>query len=166
MAIWDQNNSVPVVPGNSQQTIEHIVRAGRNRKIDVIPGNHVSNLVRGSLVQIQIDLRILLPELTDDTWKHIARLGIGRCNGQRAFPFPVEICSKAPDLFDLVHDFARSHDNLLPGAGHPIEALTFAAEELQTQFFLQQFQLFADTGLRGVQAIGCGRYIQAIIDYR
>ena len=78
----------------------------------------------------------------------------------------IKIGSQASYLFDLVHDITRPHHNLLAGACYAIETFALAAEELQSEFFLEHFELLADTRLRCIQTIGSCRNVQAIIDYR
>jgi hypothetical protein len=71
----------------------------------------------------------------------------------------IEINSQASDVFNFLHHFARSQDNLFAGPRYTIEAFSFPAEELQPELFLEQFELFTDTWLRGIQAIGGRRNV-------
>jgi hypothetical protein len=78
----------------------------------------------------------------------------------------MKIGGQAPDLVDLMHDCARPGDNPLTSARYAIEAFAFAAEKLESEFFLEQLELLADAGLRCIQTIGGSRNIQAVINYR
>lgn len=164
--IRNKNNAIPVVSGNLQKVIEQIVRTGRDRKIDIVPGHHVCDLIRGSLVQIQADLRVLMSKFAHYAWKNISRLCVRCGNRQCAFFFLVKVRSKASDLFDFFHDSARSDDNLLAGACYATKTFPLAAEQLQAELFLKQLELLADPGLRCIQSISGRRNVEAIIDYR
>jgi hypothetical protein len=78
----------------------------------------------------------------------------------------MKIGGQAPDLVDLMHDCARPCDNPFASARYTIETFAFAAEKLESEFFLEQLELLADTRLRRIKAIGGSRNVQAIIDYR
>ena len=77
----------------------------------------------------------------------------------------MEIGGQAPDLVDLMHDGARPRDNSLASARYTIETFAFAAEKLESEFFLEQLELLADTRLRRIQTIGGSRNIQAVVNY-
>ena len=63
---------------------EHLLRARRNRAVDAIVSNHLRNLLRRALVQIEPDIRVPAAEFTDDAGQNIPRLGMCRTYGQAA----------------------------------------------------------------------------------
>ena len=66
-------------------------------------------------------------------------------------------------LFDLAQNLTGGLQDGLAGRGHMGQVFAAAGENLHAQFILQQADLLADAGLRGVQALGGRRHIEIVV---
>jgi hypothetical protein len=70
---------------------------------------------------------------------------------------------KAADALHFMHDQPSVCDNLLSRRGGRDQASAIPYEQLHPELFLEQSQLLADAGLRGIQVIRRIRNVQAVI---
>src|SRR5690606_515459 len=68
--------------------------------------------------------------------------------------------------FHFPHDRARPLDDEIAGRRDPVEALALTGEQLNPELLFQELELLADARLRGVEAIGGGRDVEAVVDDR
>ncbi len=61
----NENLAVPAIARDQQQVREQVLRTGRYREIDFVRRNHIRDLLRRSLVQVQTDARVARSEFTN-----------------------------------------------------------------------------------------------------
>ncbi len=137
-----------------------------NREVDLVRSYPVCDLFRSSLVETQIDLWVTVAKFSNDFWKDIASLRMRSRDRQCPVFFVVIIGRETANIFGFLHDQSGATDDLLAGRSNAVQALPFAHKQLQPEFFLEQFQLLADTGLRREQLLSSCRYIQTVVDDR
>ncbi len=154
---------MPAIAGHQREAGEQLLRAGRDREVHAIGRREVGDLLGGALVQVQLDLGVLLAEALDDRRQHVTRLRVRRRDGHRAAFLVLEIGREAPDVLCLLEDADRALDDLLAGLRDAREIAAFALEDLEAELVLEQLDLLADTGLRGVQRPRGGRDVEAVL---
>src|SRR4051794_16930001 len=82
MAVGNDDRPVPVVARQQRQVTEQVMGSGSNRAINSILRNHLRNLLRRSLMQIQPHIRVPTPELTDHIRQNVARLRVSGADGK------------------------------------------------------------------------------------
>ena len=145
--------TVPLVARHHDQVTEQLQRFGGDGEIDGAIGCHLGDLHGRALVHVQGDFRVLLDEVADHRRQGIARLRVGGGDGQRALLLVGEFLGDLLDALDLAQDLAGGIDDALAGRGDAGQVLAAAGEDFDAQFVLEQADLFADTGLGGVQAL-------------
>ena len=158
-----ENLPVPAVARDQQQVGKQVPRPGSDSKIDLVCGDHVRDLLRGTLVQVKADARVAFAEFPDHVRQDITCLRVRRCDRQRAFFLVKVVGGQAPDVLHFLHDESRSLYYLLAGGGNAAEALALARKQLQTQFFLKELQLFAHAGLGRVEAFRGRRDVEPVV---
>ena len=114
-------------------------------------------------MQVQAHLRIFLAKLADHLRQHVARLGVRGRDGQRAAVGLAQLGRGAADVLHLAQDACGARDDLLARGRGAGERAALAFEQLKAELLLQQLELPADAGLRGVQLPGGGRDVEAIL---
>ena len=163
MRIGHQDDPVPTEAGQQHESRKELAGTGGNGEVHAVGSYQFGQLFGGALVQLEVDFWVAFAEFPNDVRQHVARLGVGRRNGQGAFLFARQVAGEAPDILRLPHDAPGAGNHVPPRRGDGGQALPLAREELHAQFLLQQFQLFADPGLARVQALGSGRDIEATV---
>ena len=166
VVLRNEDLPVPAVARHEQQVGEQVPRPGRDSEIDFVRSHHVRYLLGGTLVQVKADARVALAEFLDDVGQDITRLRVRRRDGQRPFFLVKVIGGQAPDILHFLHDEPRPLYHLLTGSGNVAEALALARKQLQTQFLLEELQLFADAGLGRVQAFRGRSDVQTVVGDR
>ena len=136
-------------------------RLGSDGEIGIAGGGPACDLWWRALIDMQRDPRVLAPECADDRGQGIARLGMGGGHAQRTAVGVRELAGGARDVFDFGQNPAGRLQNARPRGGDPIQMLAVAFEHEHAEFVLEQPDLFAHTGLRGMQRLGGGGDIQA-----
>ncbi len=154
---------MPVVDRQQREMREQLLRAGRDREIDLVRAHELDDLLRRSLVQLEIDARIALAERADDLGQHIARLGVSRGDRQRAVELGGEVAREARDVADLAEDLARACDHLAARGRDGGEALALAREQLHAELRLELLELLADAGLARIEPLGGGRDVEPAV---
>ena len=154
VVLRNEDLPVPAVARHEQQVGEQV------------RSHHVRYLLGGTLVQVQADARVALAEFLDDVGQDITRLRVRRRDGQRPFFLVKVIGGQAADILHFLHDEPRPLYHLLTGSGNVAEALALARKQLQTQFLLEELQLFADAGLGRVQAFRGRSDVQPVVGDR
>ncbi len=116
-------------------------------------------------MQVQAHVRVFIAELLDDFGQYIARLGMGGADGEAAPALVPQFGGEIPDGLGLLEDLQRPLDDLLARRGDPGEVASFAGEDLKAQLILQQLDLLADSGLRGMQLLGGRRYVKSTLGH-
>ena len=163
MALRHEHDSMPVVDRHQRQVREQILRAGRDREVDLVGADELGDLLGGALVQLEIDARIALAERADDLGQHVAGLRVRRRDRQRAVELGREIARETRDVADLAQNLARPGDDLAAGRRDRGQALALAREELHAELGLELLQLLADAGLAREQPFGGRRDVQAAV---
>ena len=86
-----------------------------------------------------------------------------RRDRQRAAIGFAQLGRSAADVLHLPQDARGPGNDLLAGRRCARQRAAFAFEQMKAEFFLEQFQLPADAGLRGVQLPGGGSDIETIL---
>ncbi len=142
---------------------KQLFRARGDRKIDAVAGNHLRDLLRGALMQMQAHFRVFDSKGANHLRQHVAGLRVRGGDGQRTAVRLAQLRGSAADVLHLAQDAAGARDDLLAGGGGAGERTAFALEELESELLLEKLQLPADAGLRGVQLPGSGGDIEAVL---
>src|SRR5690606_6875453 len=164
MLLRHERDAMPVVDRQQRELREQILRARRDREIDLVRADELGDLLRRALVQLQVDARIALAERAHDLGQHVARLRVRRRDRQRAVELGREIAREALNVADLAQDLARAGDDLAAGRRDRGQALALAREQLDAELGLELLQLLADARLAGIQALGGRRDVEAAVD--
>src|SRR5690606_16502790 len=113
-----------------------------------------------ALVQVQLDLRIALPELADNRWQHVAGLRVRGADGERAAAVAALLVRQTLDALDLLEDLERPLDDLLPRRRDARQGSALAQEDGKAELVLELLELLADPRLRGVQPLRGGGDVQ------
>ena len=65
MLFRHENDAIPVIAGQQDQPGIQVLRARRDREVHLIIFDQFGDLLRGALVQLEIDLRITLREIRE-----------------------------------------------------------------------------------------------------
>jgi hypothetical protein len=141
--------------------LEQRLRAGGDREIDAVERRHLGDLLGGALVQVQPHLGVLLAERLDHPGQHVAGLGVGGGDRERAARFVLEVVREALDVLHLAQDAHGAIDHLLPGRRDAREVAAIAHEDLEAELVLEQLDLLRHPRLRGVQLLGRRRDVEA-----
>ena len=158
-----QNDPVPVIDRQQREVGEHALGAACDGEIHLLVGYQFGNLLGGPLVQLQVHARIAASKCLDDLRQNVPRLCVSGGDGKRAFLLRGEIAGETGDVVHLAQDLAGPFDDLMPGRRDRSEALALAREQLHAELGLQLFQLLADPGLAGIQALRSGRDVQSTV---
>ena len=112
---------------------------------------------------MQGDVRVLFDKGADHRRQGITCLGVGGGNRQGAFLLVGELLGDLLNAFDFAQNLASGVDDALAGRGDAGQVLAAAGENFHAQFVFQQADLFADAGLRGVEALRGGRYVEVVM---
>jgi hypothetical protein len=93
--------AVPAVHRQQYQPGEQAFGARGYRQLHPIGGHHLADLFRGALMQMQLDLRITLAKRVHHRRQHVARLGVGGRDGQRASIILVQVGGDGLQTVDL-----------------------------------------------------------------
>ena len=130
---------------------ELLLRTGRDREIDAVARDHFRNLLRRALVQMQAHLRILEPKRANHLRQHVSRLSMRGRDRQRAAVGLAQLRRGAANILHFTQDAGGARDDFLARVGGARQRAALALEQLEAEFLLQQLELAADSGLRGVQ---------------
>ena len=114
-------------------------------------------------MQMQAHLRVLQPKRANHLRQHVTRLRVRGGDGQRAAVRLAQLRGSAADVVHLAQDAAGARDDLLAGGGGAGQRATLALEELESELLLEQLELPADAGLRGVQLPCRGRDVEPVL---
>ena len=81
---------------------------------------------------------------------------------QRAAVGFAQLGRRAPNILHFAQDAAGARNDFLARGGRARQRAALALEQLESELFLQQFQLAADAGLRGMQLPRGGGDVQSI----
>src|SRR5690606_27223967 len=84
MAVGHDDAPMPAIARQQDEVRKQLLRARVDREIDAIARGEVGDLLRGSLMQVELDLRVALAELANDRGELVARQGVLRADLQRA----------------------------------------------------------------------------------
>ena len=101
----------------------------------------------------------------DHLRQDIARLGVRGADGQTAATLVAQLGGEILDGLRLLQDLQRTLDDLLPRRGDAGEIAALAGEDLEAQLILEQLDLLAHPGLRGMQLLGGSRYVKSALGY-
>ena len=163
VALGHDDAAVPAIAGHHHQVVEAFQTLGGDGEVDGAVGGHLGDLGRRALVHVQGHVRILLDEFADHVRQRIARLGVGGGDGQGALALVGELLGDLLDAFALAQDLAGGLDDTFAGRGHPGQVLAAAGEDLDPQLVFEQADLLADAGLRGIETLGRGGYVQVVV---
>ena len=163
MPFGHDHGPMPAIHGQAHQMRKQLLGARGDRKIDPVACDHLRDLLRGALMQMQPHLRILRAKCADHLRQHVAGLGVGGGDGQRAAVRLAQLRGGAADVLHLAQNAARARNDLVAGGGGAGERAALALEQLESELLFEQLQLPADTRLRGVQLPGGGRDVEAIL---
>src|SRR5688572_4863753 len=90
--------AMPAIAGKQHKLVEQIARTRGNGQVDPPGLRHLRDLLRSTLMEMELDVRIARPELTDDWRQHVARLGMRSADGQRPAPLVLELRRDALDV--------------------------------------------------------------------
>ena len=151
MPVRNDDAAMPAKAGQAHQPGEYRTCAGGDGEVDAVRGGEVGDLFGISLVQVQPHLGELVAESLEYRRQHVARLRMRGGDGQGAFVFLAQLGGQGLDAACLPHDLRGALDDLRAGVGGPHQRPALALEQLETEFVLELFELFADAGLGGVQ---------------
>jgi hypothetical protein len=163
MSFGHDDGAMPAVHRQPHQMRKQLLGPRRNREVDPVAGDHLGNLLRGALVQMQPHLGILRAKFANHRRQHVTRLGVRGRDGQRAPIGFAQLRGGAADILHLAQDAAGTRNDLLSrrrGAG---ERPALALEQLESELLLQQLELPAHPRLRGVQLPRGGRDVEAVL---
>jgi hypothetical protein len=143
----------PAVHRDPDQLLEQRIRAGRHHEVDALVRHHVGDLLGGALMEVDSHAGESLTEAPQDRRQHIAGLGMGGGDRERALFVAAHLGGETADVRDLAQDHPGAGDDLVAGRRGAHQRARPAGEELQAELLLQQAQLLADAGLRGVQRL-------------
>ena len=98
-----EHDDLPVPAVNRQQyePWEQAVGAGGNGELHAIGRDHLANLLRGALMQMQLDLRVALTKRMHHRGQYVARLGVRGCDRERAAIVLIEVGGDRLEAVDL-----------------------------------------------------------------
>ncbi len=162
MTARHDHGTVPAIHRQAHQVREQFLRAGGYREVDPIARHHFRDLLGGALMQMQADFRIFAPELANDLRQHIACLRM-RGGDRQGAAVALRNSAEVRRMFCISRNMllAREMISLTRGGGAR-ERSSFALEQLEPEFLLEQLELAADAGLRSMQLPGGGSDVQAV----
>ncbi|MDR6354763.1 hypothetical protein Q3H58_001434 [Pseudomonas psychrotolerans] len=163
MPLGHDDATVPAIAGHHHQVVEALQAFGGDGEVNGAIGGHLGDLGRRALVHVQRHVRVLLDEFADHVRQGVTRLGVGGRDGQGALAFVGELLGDLLDAFAFAQDLAGGLDDPLTGRRHPGQVLAAASEHLDAQFVLEQADLLADAGLRGIETLGGGGNVQIVV---
>ena len=163
MTLRHDDDPLPSVQRQPHQLRKELVRARRNHELQEVSRHHVRDLLGGTLMQMQAYFRVLCAKSANAFGQNIARLSVRRRDGQRAAVHlgPLRRC--ASNALQLTQDRRRPRDDVFPGFGRTHQRTALALEDLKPKLLLEQCNLAAHPGLRGVQAAGGRRHVQTVL---
>src|SRR5690606_35873814 len=164
MLLRHERDAMPVVDRQQRQLREEVLRARRDREVDLVRADELGDLLGRALVQLEVDTRIALAERAHDLGQDVARLRMRRRDRKRAVELGRQVAREALDVADLAQNLARPGDDLAARRGDRREALALAREQLYAELRLELFQLFADAGLARVKPLGGRRDVEPAVD--
>ena len=145
---------------------EKLLRSGGNGEVDAVARDHFRDLLRGALMQVQAHLRILEAKRANHLGQHVARLGMRGRDGQRPAVGLAQLRRRTADVLHFAQDAAGARNDFLARGRGAGQRAPFALEQLKTELLLQQLELPADAGLRGMQLPRGGRDVESVFVYR
>ena len=147
MVVRQHQCVLPNVAGQGNQFIKVSQRLGGDADFGDFVNQHPRHLRRGRLVQAHIDFGKLLAQPRHEFGQHVAGLGVGGGDGQRAAVLLAELFSDPPQVAHLAQDHVNAFEYVLAGLGHPLESLSVPRKDLDTQFTFQLQYGFGHAGL-------------------
>src|SRR5690606_1802475 len=143
-----------------------LLRARVDREIDAIARGEVGDLLRGSLMQVELDLRVALAELANDRGEHVARLGVCRADRQRAAAIAALLFGQPLDALNLPEDAQRALDDALTCRSDSSQRAALAQKDRKAELVFELFELFAHARLGRMEALGRRGDVQVVLDDR
>ena len=137
--------------------------AGSNGEIHLALGEQGVDLLRRALMQLDAHLGEALPEAGNHSGEHVAGLGMGGGDGQGSVLAAAKIRGHSADVLDLAQHPMGAFQHQLARIRHRGQAAPRTPEERHAQLVLQQLDLFADSRLGSVEALGRGRDVQVVL---
>ena len=154
MVLEDDDLAVPAIHRQQHQARKQPFRAGGDRKLHPIGGHHLADLLRGALVQVQLDLRVALAKRMHHRRQHVARLGVRGRDRQRAAIVLVQVGGDRLEAVDLGQRAIGVLEHLGPLRGHARERPPLAHEQVEAELALERLERAADRRLRGAERRG------------
>ena len=145
---------LPFVAGQGHQIGVVGQRFGGHADLGDFVDHHARDFGGRGLVQADGDLGIELAQACHGGRQHIAGLGVGGGDAQRAAVLGAVLLADALEVAHLAHDQLYALEDFLSRLGDALEALAVAREDIDAQLFLKLDDGFGDSGLGGVQGLG------------
>src|ERR1700730_18576073 len=138
---------VPAKARENRQVGEPLLRSRGDCAVDLVVRNHLRNLLRGALVEVQPDIRISTSELTDDVGQDVARLRVCGAYGKASPALLAQLCREVANALCLLEDSQGTIDDLLSRRRDARQIASLAHEYLEPELVLEQLDLLAHAGL-------------------
>src|SRR5690606_18225788 len=164
MLLRHERDAVPVVYWQQRELRKKILRARRDREVDLVRADELRDLLGRALVQLEVDARIALAKRSHDLRQDITRLRVRRRDRERAVELGRQVAREALNVADLAQDLARPGDDLAARRRDRGQALALACKQLNAELGLELLQLLADAGLARVEPLGGRRDVEPAVD--
>src|ERR1700722_1667288 len=126
MVLRNDDSPMPVIARHQRQIAEQVLRPRGNGAINPVVRNHLRNLLRCPLLQIEPHIRIAPPELADDVRQYIARLRVGRTYGEASPALVAQLSGQISNALRLLEDPQGPVDHLLSRRRYPRQVAPLA----------------------------------------
>jgi hypothetical protein len=154
----------PAITRQRHQILVTRQRFGGDADVGLPIEQHLRDLARRALVELQHHVRVRRAEIANGGWQGVARLRMRRGDGERAAVLRGEVGAGALEVVRLDQQSLDDRQHHLAGWREPGEPLAGAHEDLDAEFLLQFADLPAHAGLRGVQDEGDFGEVEALAD--
>ena len=144
----------PAVAGQGQQLVELRQCFGGDAHVGLAGQQHLGDLARRALVQVQLDVGKLQPEFLHGRGQRITRLRMGGGNRQRAVLLRRKLLGCLAQVAAVLQDTFDDGQHVVAGFGHTRQPFARTHKQRNPQLILQLADLPAHPWLRGVQHMG------------
>src|ERR1700731_2137993 len=135
------DGAVPTVAREEGQIAEQLLGPCGYGAVDLVMRNHLRNLLRRALVEVQPDIRIPPSELTDDVGQDVARLRVCGAYGKASPALVAQLCREVANALCLLEDSQGTIDDLLSRRRDARQIASLAHEYLEPELVLEQLDL-------------------------
>ena len=161
MARWRYHQMRPPETRQGEQFGVPVQCLGGYAQIRAAVKKPLADLQRTALLDVQANLGMTLDEALDHRWQGIARLGVGRRDGEQTAAFRGVILAHPLHVLRFGQDASRHREDDAAGGRGAAEPFAAALKNGHAEFFLKQANLFGNARLGCEKRFSCGRNAQA-----